>query len=137
MTAVPVSTPPFAARLRRGLTRDRGTLIAAFVFAVLLGVVDWVGAGPLTYFDVSFLSSGGATSALASIGQTIVILSGGFDLSAGAVVSLVNVVLASNMDPAAAGASVVLWTLAGIGVGMVVGAFNGFFIAVLRMRPSW
>lgn len=135
MTAVPVSTPPFAARLRRGLTRDRGTLIAAFVFAVLLGVVDWVGAGPLTYFDVSFLSSGGATSALASIGQTIVILSGGFDLSAGAVVSLVNVVLASNMDPAAAGASVVLWTLAGIGVGMVVGAFNGFFIAVLRMQP--
>ncbi|MGB3540377.1 MAG: ABC transporter permease [Mesorhizobium sp.] len=136
MTAVPLSPrPTFAARLRRSLARDRGTLIAAVVFAILLGVVDWVSAGPLTYFDVSFLSSGGATSALASIGQTIVILSGGFDLSAGAVVSLVNVVLASNMDPAAAGASVVLWTLAGIGVGMAVGAFNGFFIAVLRMQP--
>lgn len=135
MTAMPLSRPPFAARFRRSLARDRGTLIAAIVFAILLGVVDWVGAGPLTYFDVSFLSSGGATSALASIGQTIVILSGGFDLSAGAVVSLVNVVLASNMDPTAAGASVALWTLAGIGVGMAVGAFNGFFIAVLRMQP--
>lgn len=121
--------------LRRALTRNRGALIAAAVLAILLFIVDAISAGPLTYFDVSFLSSGGATSALAAIGQTIVILSGGFDLSAGAVISLVNVVLASSMDPMAPGASVLLWTATGIGVGMAVGAFNGFFIAVLRMQP--
>ncbi|PDQ19835.1 ABC transporter permease [Mesorhizobium sanjuanii] len=121
--------------LRRALVRNRGALIAAAVLAILLFIVDWVSAGPLTYFDVSFLSSGGATSALAAIGQTIVILSGGFDLSAGAVISLVNVVLASSMDPMAPGASILLWTAVGIGVGMAVGAFNGFFIAVLRMQP--
>lgn len=120
--------------LGRALAKNRGALIAAAVFAVLLFVVDRVSAGPLTYFDISFLSSGGATSAIAAIGQTIVILSGGFDLSAGAVISLVNVVLASSMDPMAP-ASVALWTLAGIGIGMAVGAFNGFFIAVLRMQP--
>ncbi|MDF2389217.1 hypothetical protein JMG10_47850, partial [Nostoc ellipsosporum NOK] len=79
--------------LRRALTRNRGALIAAAVLAILLFIVDAISAGPLTYFGVSFLSSGGATSALAAIGQTIVILSGGFDLSAGAVISLVNVVL--------------------------------------------
>ncbi|MHA6688680.1 ABC transporter permease subunit [Mesorhizobium sp. A556] len=135
MTAAPLSRAPFSARIQRNLARDRGSLIAAFVFAVLLGVVNWVSVAPLSYFDVSFLSSGGATSALASIGQTIVILSGGFDLSAGAVVSLVNVVLASNMDPMATGTSIALWTLVGIGVGMAVGAFNGFFVAVLRMQP--
>ncbi len=119
---------------RRALAKNRGALIAAVVFAILLAIVDWVSAGSLTYFDVSFLSSGGATSAIAAIGQTIVILSGGFDLSAGAVISLVNVVLASSMDPFQP-ASVVLWTLAGIGIGAAVGAFNGFFIAVLRMQP--
>ncbi|TJV40060.1 MAG: ABC transporter permease [Mesorhizobium sp.] len=121
--------------LRRALIRNRGALIAAGVLAILLFIVDWISAGPLTYFDVSFLSSGGATSALAAIGQTIVILSGGFDLSAGAVISLVNAVLASSMDPMAPGASLLLWTAVGIGVGMAVGAFNGFFIAVLRMQP--
>lgn len=121
--------------LRRALIRNRGALIAAGVLAILLFIVDWISAGPLTYFDVSFLSSGGATSALAAIGQTIVILSGGFDLSAGAVISLVNAVLASSMDPMAPGASILLWTAVGIGVGMAVGAFNGFFIAVLRMQP--
>jgi ribose transport system permease protein len=129
----PVAAP--AGTLSRLLSRHRGAIIAAIVFAALLLVVDLVSAGRLTYFDISFLSSGGATSALAAIGQTLVILSGGFDLSAGAVISLVNVVLATSMDPMATGSSVALWTLVGIGVGMLVGAFNGFFIAVLRMQP--
>ena len=43
------------------------------------------------------MSAGGATLALAAMGQTLVVLTGGFDLSAGAVVSLVNVVLATGM----------------------------------------
>jgi ribose/xylose/arabinose/galactoside ABC-type transport system permease subunit len=47
---------------------------------------------------VSFLSSGGATLAMAAMGQTLVILSGGFDLSAGAVISRVNVTIAQNMQ---------------------------------------
>jgi ribose transport system permease protein len=131
-------TPPRAAApppWRRRLARGRGAVIAGIVFLLLLGLVDLVGAGPLTYFDVSFLASGGATLALAAIGQTVVILSGGFDLSAGAVISLVNVTLASRMDPMAMEASVLLWTLLGIAVGAAVGAFNGFFIAVLRLQP--
>src|SRR5262245_35451653 len=81
------------------------------------------------------MASGAATLAIAAIGETIVILTGGFDLSAGAVISLVNVVLASSMDPASTHESVVLWTLAGIGVGMAAGIFNGFFIAFLGLQP--
>ena len=127
--------PSAAASVRRAFARNRGAVIAAIVFAILLFTIDWINVGRLTYFDVSFLSSGGATSAIAAIGQTIVILSGGFDLSAGAVISLVNAVLASSMDPTAANASLLLWTFVGIGIGMAVGVFNGFFIAVLRMQP--
>ncbi|MEI7601631.1 MAG: ABC transporter permease, partial [Aestuariivirga sp.] len=121
--------------VRRALAANSGVLIAALVFAVLLGTVAGINTGPLTYFDISFMSSGGATSALAAIGQTIVILSGGFDLSAGAVISLVNVFLAQSMDPANMEASVLLWSLAGIGIGMLCGAFNGIFIAFLRLQP--
>ena len=65
--------------VRRALASNSGVLIAALVFAVLLGTVAGINTGPLTYFDISFMSSGGATSALAAIGQTLVILSGGFD----------------------------------------------------------
>ena len=125
----------FAISFRRFFATHRGVLIAAIVFLILLAIVDFISAGPLTYFDITFLSSGGATSALAAIGQTLVILSGGFDLSAGAVISLVNVVLARSMDPMDMEANVLLWSCAGIGIGMLTGAFNGFFIAFLRLQP--
>lgn len=124
-----------AAPARRFIAQHRGVAVAASVFLILLAIVDIISAGPLSYFDISFLASGGATSALAAIGQTIVILSGGFDLSAGAVISLVNVVLARSMDPADMEASIALWTAIGIGIGMATGAVNGFFIAVLRLQP--
>ncbi len=123
-------TSPFSMSPER-----RSVLIAIAVFLGLLGIVDIVSTGPLSYFDISFLSSGGATSAIAAIGQTIVVLSGGFDLSAGAVISLVNVVLAQSMDPMAAQTSIFYWTCVGIGVGMLTGAFNGFFIAFFRLQP--
>ena len=120
---------------RRWLGRNRAPLVALAVFLGLFLLVDALSPGPLAYFDVSFQISGATPLALAAMGQTLVVLSGGFDLSAGAVISLVNAVLARSMDPANAEASVLVWTLAGIGIGMLVGAFNGFFVAVVRLQP--
>ena len=100
---------------------------------MLLATVASIGSARLTYYDLSQLAASGAPLALAAIGQTIVILSGGFDLSAGAAISLVNVALASSLqDPSVSPLVVVA---AGVGIGMASGAFNGFFVAVLRMQP--
>jgi len=125
------STAPRSLDLR--LARHRSLLIAIAVFVILFGITDLVSAGSFNYFELSFLSSGGATLAIAAIGETLVVLSGGFDLSAGAVISLVNVVLATNMqdDPA----SMLQWSLVGVGIGVATGLFNGFFIAVMRLQP--
>lgn len=122
-------------RTRRILSRNRPVLVAFAVLLALLALTSAISPYPLSYFDISFLASGSATTSLAAMGQTLVILSGGFDLSAGAVISLVNAVLASQMDPTNFEASVPLWTAVGIAVGMGVGAFNGFFIAFLRLQP--
>ncbi len=115
------------------IARHRGLIVAGVVLVALVLLNDAMSAGPMSYFEVSFLSSGGATLAIAAAGQTLVILTGGFDLSAGAVVSLVNVVLATRMQDSPAG--IVLGALMGIGIGGLVGAFNGFFVAVLRLQP--
>jgi ribose transport system permease protein len=115
--------------------RHRGLVTAVAVFMLLFALVNSIGAGHLTYFDISFMAAGAATLAIAAAGETIVILTGGFDLSAGAVISLVNVVLASSMDPTSTHESVALWTFAGIGVGMAAGVFNGIFIAFLGLQP--
>ena len=128
------AAPARSALLLR-LARGRGLITAVVVFLALLLIVDAVNVAPLSYFDVSFLASGGAPLAIAAFGETLVILAGGFDLSAGAVLSLVNVVLATSMNPTNPEASIVLWTLAGVGVGMAVGAFNGLFIAFLGLQP--
>ena len=117
-------------RLR--LSRHRGALIALAALLICLALIRLV-SGSLGYYEFSSMATGGATLAIAAVGQTIVVLSGGFDLSAAAVISLVNVSLASHMqdDPL----SIALWGFGGIAIGAAAGAFNGFFIAVLRLQP--
>lgn len=72
---------------------------------------------------------------LVAAGQAVVILGGGIDISAGAIVSIVNAFLATrigiNGDPDTAALMMALSLI----VGMVVGAINGFFIAILRLQP--
>ena len=72
---------------------------------------------------------------LVAVGQTIVILAGGIDISAGAIVSIVNAILATQIglrgDPGTAALMMVLVLF----VGMAAGAVNGFFVAILRLQP--
>jgi ribose transport system permease protein len=131
--AMPRPEPAASFSLVKRLARQRGLLIAMAVFLALLATVASIGSVRLSYYDLSQMTASGATLALAAVGQTIVILSGGFDLSAGAAISLVNVALASSLqDPSQ---SPLVIVAAGIAIGMASGAFNGFFVAVLRMQP--
>lgn len=115
------------------LGRNRGPLIALAVFIALFLLVNAITPGAFSYFEFSFMSSGGATLALAAIGQTLVILSGGFDLSAGAVVSLINVVLGTQMQETLG--SEIAFGLVALLIGGFVGAVNGFFVAFMRLQP--
>jgi ribose transport system permease protein len=115
------------------LRRNRGVLIIAAVFIALFLVSTIFSGGSFGYFEASFMASGGATLALAAMGQALVILVGGFDLSVGSVVSLVNVVLATHMGTGI-GSQVGIGIL-GLAVGGAVGAFNGFFVAFLGLQP--
>ena len=91
------------ARSKLNLGRHRGLIAAAVVFAALLAFVQAISPKGLTYYDISSLMTSGAPLALAAIGQTFVIIVGGFDLSAGAAISLVNAVVATMPQETAAG----------------------------------
>jgi ribose transport system permease protein len=116
---------------RMRISRHRGLIVAYIVFLVLFLAVNLI-TGSFNYFEFSFMSAGGAALALAAMGQTIVILTGGFDLSTGAVVSLVNVVLASAMGTSAV--SQVEFFFVALALGALAGAFNGVFVAIVRMQ---
>jgi galactofuranose transport system permease protein len=67
---------------------------------------------------------------LIALGMTFVIMTGGIDLSVGAVAALSSVVVALNSQHG-------FWiaVLSGVGVGALVGAINGISVAWLRIPP--
>ncbi len=115
------------------LARSRGLLVAVAVLLLLFLVVAATTPGAFSYFELTSLSATGASLALAAMGQTFVVLTGGFDLSTGATVSLVNVVLATWMGTDIG--SQVGMGVAALALGGLVGAFNGFFVAFVRLQP--
>ena len=70
--------------------------------------------------------------ALAAVGQAIVVIAGGIDLSVGSIMALTNVVAAVLMKDQSAefGVAVVIGVLL---LGLVVGAVNGILVAVTRV----
>jgi len=124
------------ATTRWHLGGERGPKVALLVVVVAIAALVAVNPQPIGYFDISTISASAATLALAAIGETIVILAGGLDLSAGAVVSLVSVVLVTQLGTADLG--VVPYTLAAtaiaLGVGAAIGAVNGFLVGYMRLQ---
>jgi ribose transport system permease protein len=70
--------------------------------------------------------------AIIALGMTLVIITGGIDLSVGSVLCLCSMVLAVVMH---AGYSIEVGIAASIATALVVGAFNGILIAYLGLPP--
>src|SRR4051812_37462249 len=70
--------------------------------------------------------------AIIALGMTVVIITGGIDLSVGSVLCLCSMVLAVVMH---AGYSIEVGIAASIGTALLVGAFNGILIAYLNFPP--
>jgi len=72
---------------------------------------------------------------LLSVGQAVVLLGGGIDISVGGIVSIVNTILATRVG--LEGSPELMWryVLISLLVGLLAGAINGFFIAFLRLQP--
>jgi ribose transport system permease protein len=114
----------------------RGAGVALGVLVCTIVALLIVNPAPVTYFDLNTISASAAALALAAIGETIVILAGGLDLSAGAVVSLVNVILVTQLGPAEMGTAGYTLAATGIaiGTGTLIGAINGALVGFLRLQ---
>ena len=69
---------------------------------------------------------------LGAIGMTVIMVSGGIDLSVGSTIALSSVITAIGIRD---GWSPVIAIIAGILIGGLIGAFNGFAITRLRVVP--
>jgi len=118
--------PAFLARIR---FRDAGTLLGLVLIAVVFSALTPVF---LTTPNLMNILQQSSINACIALGMTLVIISGGIDLSVGPVAALSAVLGAAMM---VAGVPVPLAVLAALAVGAGCGGFNGVLIAWGGLQP--
>jgi ribose transport system permease protein len=101
--------------------------------AVLIGLAAVIAPAALQSTSWAFVLPYMTILAIAAIGQMLVIMQAGIDLSTAGVISLCGNVLvgaSANSDHRLA-----LGVLASVGVGALVGLVNGVLVAVVRLNP--
>jgi len=102
-----------------------------FGFIVLVIVLSILSDSFFTISNFLNILRQASFQAILAFGMTIVIISGGIDLSVGSIFAFSAVILASILKTG----SVFLAILACLGVGAAFGLFNGFVIAKLKLQP--
>jgi ribose transport system permease protein len=119
-----------------GLSREtlrRRWVDYGFMAAFLLLLVISATASDVffTQRNISNLFRQIVTNGLVSLGQLVVILTGGIDLSVGSIVSLSGIMAAGLQQHI----PLPLAILVALGAGMAVGALNGFVVARFKLAP--
>ncbi|MFT4437794.1 ABC transporter permease [Caballeronia sp. 15715] len=129
-TSINTLEPPTPAKPRASRTKDvltGGATLAALVYIVmfaLYGVCDHSAFSP---YSITSLTNNAAPLILAAAGQTVVVLTRGFDLSLVGTISVANVIVAAYPIAGALG-GVVSFALCLV-VGALIGLLNGYLVA--------
>jgi ribose transport system permease protein len=116
------------------MSYNRSTLGIA-LFLVLLVIYATHAKNFFTMFQFKdIILNSTLAIALAAVGAGIVLISGGFDLSAGATVVLLNVTLVTAYTNKIFG-SIILWSVICLVIGVLVGVINGMLVAIIRLPP--
>jgi ribose transport system permease protein len=130
------------ARRRQAIQRGRGALerivlspigmlpVLLVVMCVVFALLEPRFAAGTNLIDVSRQAT---YLVIVAMGQMFVLLTGGFDLSVAAVISLTSVICAKLMI--SPGMSIPIAILIGIGFSLLFGLVNGIVVAVLRVSP--
>ncbi len=119
-------TPTLLSRIR---FRDAGTLLGLVIIGVVFATLTPVF---LTTPNLMNILQQSSINACIALGMTLVIISGGIDLSVGPIAALAAVLGAAMM---VAGVPIPLAVLGAIAVGVACGAFNGALIAWGGLQP--
>lgn len=123
---------------RRGhsLAATLGPLVALLIVVLLFAYADgWINGDRASFWSLRNLRTIAvqtSTVAVAALGMTMIIISGGIDLSAGTALALCATVLAHGLN---SGWGVGLSVGACLTIGGLAGAVNGSLISALRVVP--
>jgi ribose transport system permease protein len=124
---------PTQQTFRRIWRQNAGSLMALAVFAVMFLLFSVQQPNGLSTNVLTSVSNKAVVLALVAMGQTLVILTGGFDLSAGMVMTMASC-LASAVLHGSPG-QITLGAIAVLGSGLLAGTINAVIIALGRIQP--
>lgn len=140
MAAIATSTEPVMRKPRPGFSLfgdHKGATVAFLLLIVCLLALHIIKPRGVGYFDISTLVANALPLAIGALGLGIVILAGGIDLSAGAIISLVNVSLVVLLGESEMG--FIAYSLSALAIALVIGggcgAINGILISYLKLQP--
>ena len=107
--------------------------ISLVILALLLIATGFVMPSMISLSRFSSITNGQLTTLLASLGQTLVLLVGGIDLSVGGVICVINSLAAVAMPDS--GIGIVLFCIGCIAIGLAIGAFNGVIVTKFNVQP--
>ena len=108
------------------------TVLVPWSFLVILFVIYAVlEPSVLTLSQLGNVGTGALVLMLVAVGQTIVILTSGIDLSVGGTMGLGCAILATHMHSG----TILPWTVGVVVIGAIVGAGNGLIITSFAMQP--
>jgi ribose transport system permease protein len=116
--------------VRRAALDKAGPFLGLVVVCVVFGIA--VGPRFFSSANLDLIARQTAIVGTAAIGMTIVIVSGGIDLSVGSMIALVTVAIALTLR---GGYSPEIAALGAVAVGAVCGLVNGLLIVSLRVAP--
>jgi ribose transport system permease protein len=118
-------------RLLRSLRRDPSLFFMPALLIASLAIT--VAIHPqFSDFDLQSLAMGALPLAFAAAAQTVVVISGGIDLSIGSVMAVTNVLAASTMEKVSFEQSLPL-AVAVLIAGAAIGALNGLIVVLSRI----
>lgn len=109
------------------------TITVAVFFLLYIGAMIFLGSGflkPQTFFNI--LNANAALIILAC-GMSLVMITGGIDISVGGVTALVSMCCAVYLDYK--GGNVFVAVIIALAIGLAFGAFQGFLVAYLDIQP--
>ena len=108
-------------------------MIPYVMFVIMIIVMGALNSNTLSIRYIANKSDAALSLILVAAGQTLVLLTGGFDLSVGGVICITNCLAASRMQNSVG--SMLIWAVICLAVGVGIGALNGFVIEKTKMQP--
>lgn len=103
-------------------------LIGLIIFAIIVSILN---PRFLSWYNIINVLRQTSINSIIAIGMTLVILTGGIDLSVGSILAFCGAVMASLLN---GGHSPLIAFVITLGLGLVFGFFNGFLVSVMKLQ---